>query len=162
SDRGLRRAAGRAGRARRARPRSGASDSLFARTGEARAARRRAGAGRVEKTRRFMKPPVEIKVPMENVNDPTAKVVSWAVAPGGATIFTKKAEALMAEFKLDASLFAGLSSVKESDVRQKLAELGQSPPPRERAVAAEEEGERVPLPRAKLFENRELLEADRA
>ena len=189
-----------------------------------------------------MKPPIEVKVPVENVNDVTARLLHWRkesgatvkegdllaemettkavfevhapaegvlqytwdletevpvgetlcrIYPDGlpdkteiaatdspaaegqipekATIFSRGARALMAESKLDESIFAGVAFVTEADVR---AKLGTQPSPRLPSTPAEpapqklappsEEGDTTPLERAKLYENRELLAASRS
>ncbi len=193
-----------------------------------------------------MKPPIEVKVPVENVNDVTARLLHWRkesgatvkegdllaemettkavfevhapaegvlqyswdqeaevpvgetlcrIYPDGlpdkteiaatdspvaegqipekATVFSRGARALIAESKLDESIFAGIALVTEADVR---AKLGTQPTPRRSSTPAEpvvppappkitppsEEGEITPLERAKLYENRELLAASRS
>jgi pyruvate/2-oxoglutarate dehydrogenase complex dihydrolipoamide acyltransferase (E2) component len=192
-----------------------------------------------------MTQPFEVKVPFENVNDVTAKILSWKVpsggvvkpgdviaelenskasfevtaptagvveystpvgeevpvgetlcrifaegsAPGPAPVasrasveptapnstaaFSKKAKELANELGIDPAVFAGMTFVKEADVRQKAAELGkigkaaaapikQQAPPAEAAAGPDQPGERVQLERAKRLENRELVAADRA
>lgn len=192
-----------------------------------------------------MNEPIQVKVPFENANDPTAKIVDWKVVSGskvkegdivvelettkttfpvlaaidgfvehalpvgeevpvgenlfrihsteisaitravpelktivsatdttapavGVPIISKRAQELMAANGIDSSAFAGMSSVKESDVRQKLEALGkpglqpvaESKPPAPPKFA-ENPGVMIPLTRAKLVENRELLAANR-
>jgi pyruvate/2-oxoglutarate dehydrogenase complex dihydrolipoamide acyltransferase (E2) component len=95
-------------------------------------------------------------------------------APGGPAsasgpVFSKRAQELVAELSLNSAAFAGMVFVKESDVRAKAQELrasrarrgaGQVEP--KPPLAMDDEAERVPLERAKLLENRELVGADRA
>lgn len=106
----------------------------------------------------------------------TAPIAEAATASGAAPLISKKAQDLMTANGLDASHFTGLSSVKESDVRDKLAALGKgtsapaaasttSAPSASPKLAApkppEEPGVLVQLTRAKQMENRELLAASR-
>ncbi len=189
-----------------------------------------------------MRPPVEIKVPVENVNDVTARLLHWraengatvtegdliaemettkavfevhatasgvlqyswaknvevpvgetlcrifpdgvpvtpepvaAVSPVASsspvaqTLFSKKARALLATSGLKESDFAGSAFVVERDIRERLGEpvakrapaVAVAAPVVERTAAPTEEGELVPLERAKIYENRELLSAARA
>jgi pyruvate/2-oxoglutarate dehydrogenase complex dihydrolipoamide acyltransferase (E2) component len=215
-------------------------------TGKGRAARRDERVERDLQPRAVMTTqPLELKVPFENVNDVTAKILSWKVSSGkvvkageviaelenskasfevtaptagvveysrpvgeevpvgetlcrifaegsaptpaptqpkaavtpsassSATVFSKKAKELADELGMDAALFAGMTFVKETDVRQKAAELGKvgktaaapmkpEAPTREAAAAPDQPGERVPLERAKRYENRELVATDQA
>jgi pyruvate/2-oxoglutarate dehydrogenase complex dihydrolipoamide acyltransferase (E2) component len=194
--------------------------------------------------RAVMTEPFEVKVPFENVNDVTAKILSWKVpsgsavktgdviaelenskasfevtapkagvveysqpvgeevpvgetlcrifaegsvrapapvvrpaaeqsTPGNTVGFSKKAKDLAYELGIDPAAFAGMTFVKEADVRQKAAELGklakapaapvkQEVPTSPTAAGPDQAGERVPLERAKRLENKELLAADRA
>lgn len=194
-----------------------------------------------------MSEPVRVKVPFENVNDPTAKIVDWkfpseskvkegdiivelettkttfpvtaptsgfieynlpvgeevpvggdlfrihanelaakTAAPksanpqgipaetvstpaSGVPMISKRAQELMAANGLDHSVFKGMSLVKESDVREKLASLAKSfPQPAstggpEAAVSKkiiDELGQLIPLERAKQVENRELSQVN--
>ena len=127
-------------------------------------------------------PPVAPKAESAPASTTTKPVTAAASLPGAhaaRTVFSERAQALLAEFNLEASAFDGLGFVKEFDVRQKLADLGKGPRPvappvvkpdsvpapaarTEPVRLPDEEGERVPLERAKLYENRELLAADRA
>jgi len=89
-------------------------------------------------------------------------------APSEASpVFSEKARALILKHDLDPIIFAGLVMVKEHDVRQKLEALDKSKPnvvpePARSSPtpAAGEEVDRVPLSRAKQYENRELLATD--
>jgi pyruvate/2-oxoglutarate dehydrogenase complex dihydrolipoamide acyltransferase (E2) component len=193
-----------------------------------------------------MSEPLQIKVPFENVNDPTAKIVDWKYPSGtkvkegdsivelettkttfpvtapadgfveynlplgeevpvggdlfrihadeisartqrsvpvpapaapmpavpsaaGAPMISKRAQELMAANGLDASAFAGMSVVKESDVREKLAALAKPATPAALPKASEapivkktvdEPGKLVLLGRAKQVENRELAQVN--
>ncbi|HEV2696316.1 MAG TPA: 2-oxo acid dehydrogenase subunit E2 [Verrucomicrobiae bacterium] len=189
-----------------------------------------------------------VKVPFENVNDPTAKIVDWKVSSGskvkqgdavvelettkttfpvttptdglvvytlsegdevpvggdlfriyadelsaraaatliktpvapveiavpgvGGPMISKRAQELMAANRLDLSVFAGMSMVKESDVREKLGAISKdkkalatppAPPPEIPAPkkSMEELGDLIPLERSKQVENRELSAVDR-
>jgi 2-oxoglutarate dehydrogenase E2 component (dihydrolipoamide succinyltransferase) len=109
---------------------------------------------------------------------PAPTPVAPSTQPASAPTFSKKAHELVTQLGVSAESFAGMAFVRESDVRQKAIELGKpSPLPPIDAKALEvsrapevkktiaspsESGERVPLPRAKLLENRELMAADRA
>lgn len=107
---------------------------------------------------------------------PAISVTETAMPGGAAPLISKRAQDLMNANGLEASHFAGMSSVKESDVREKLAALGQAasapaaapnPPvtsiqPKPAAPRPPDEpGELVPLARAKQVENRELVAASR-
>ena len=193
-----------------------------------------------------MSEPIQVKVPFENVNDPTAKIVDWECPSGskvkegesvvelettkttfpvnapaegfveyslpageevpvggdlfrihedelsakkagvssvqtpaipvaattpaaGVPMISKRAQDLMAANGLDASAFVGMSVVKESDVRERLANLAKSapqtvPPKSQQASSAkkvvDEPGEVVALERAKQVENRELAQVN--
>ena len=117
--------------------------------------------------------------PTTTTTKPAPAATTLPGANAARTVFSERAQALLTEFNLEASAFDGLGFVKEFDVRQKLADLGKGPRPvaspvvKPDSVSApaakaepvrlpDEEGERVPLERAKLYENRELLAADRA
>lgn len=117
--------------------------------------------------------------PAPVVAKPPVPAASHPVPSAARTVFSESAQALLAQSGLDASAFEGMGFVKEIDVRQKLPDLGKgarpvpanSSKPASPALAIpaaepvrlpDEEGERVPLERAKLYENRELLAADRA
>jgi 2-oxoglutarate dehydrogenase E2 component (dihydrolipoamide succinyltransferase) len=109
------------------------------------------------------------------------------VAPAASSaevMFSRRARELLGDLGLDADLFKGMPQVRESDVMQKARELGRlplgvtqgavPPPPGSASSAAiasqppspaagtSEEGELVPLDRAKHLENRELAGLDRA
>ncbi len=188
-----------------------------------------------------MKPFVEVKVPVENVNDVTARLLAWRFASGAnvtegdtlaemettkavfevpspatgivqyawststevpvgdvlcriyteglpdvtetaptpaasagsaATqiVFSKKARELLAQSGLTESDFAGATFVTEADIREKMngraatpAAASVAPPPVvDKAAPPAEEGDLIPLERAKLYENRELLSAARS
>lgn len=103
---------------------------------------------------------------------------SSGAAPGADTgtaspVFSQKALRLLEELGMDASLFSGMATVRESDVRQKASaanmgrkdsgagtpvEAKQSDADKRRAAG--EEGEEVRLERSKLLENRELSTAN--
>src|SRR5437773_1646358 len=95
---------------------------------------------------RVMNPPLEVKVPHENVNDPTAKLLLWKV-PSGAKVSEGDAIAELENSKATFEITAPASGVVEYS-----RPVGQAVPV----------GETVPLARARLLENRELLAADRA
>ena len=184
-----------------------------------------------------MKPFVEVKVPVENVNDVTARLLAWRFesganvtegdilaemettkavfevpapatgivqfawspstevpvgdvlcriyteglpdvleaapatsAPAAATqiVFSKKARELLAQSGLTESDFAGAAFVTEADIRDKMSGRATPPAAPPRAPTADqqappaEEGDLIPLERAKLYENRELLAAARS
>ncbi len=194
-----------------------------------------------------MRPAVEVKVPVENVNDVTARLLHWraesgatvkegdllaemettkavfevhapaagvlhhawqrdtevpvgevlcriwpdgipaetksaseskdAPAPDTATVFSKKARELLAGSALKESDFAGMAFVTEADVRAKLGGTAASEPKApspaktapnttastpEKIAPPSEPGALIPLPRAKQYENRELLTASHA
>jgi len=94
--------------------------------------------------------------------------VPETAAPVAHALFSKSARALIASSGLKESDFAGRAFVVERDVRERLGQpVAKSAPPAaapavERVAAPSEEGELVPLERAKLYENRELLAASRA
>jgi pyruvate/2-oxoglutarate dehydrogenase complex dihydrolipoamide acyltransferase (E2) component len=79
-------------------------------------------------------------------------------------MISKRAQELITVNGIDPSVFEGMSVVKESDVRAKLAAMPKSVPPTVPATASTtpsqeitaEDGRVIPLERAKLVENREL------
>lgn len=100
----------------------------------------------------------------------SANPVPVAMPATGAPMISKRAQELMAANGLDASVFTGMTVVKESDVREKLVGLSKSPTPTlspnvQAAQAApkplDEEGKVMPLERSKLVENRDLSQVDR-
>ena len=194
-----------------------------------------------------MSDPIQVRVPFENVNDPTAKIVDWKISLGtkvtagdpvvelettkttfpviapvggfveynlplgeevpvggplfrihadelsaraavaaplktlvvpatsvaapamGAPMISKRAQDLMATHRLDPSAFPGMSVVKESDVREKIASLEKSASPpvpaKSPEIAApkimmEDSGHLIQLERAKQVENRELSQVN--
>ena len=184
-----------------------------------------------------MRPAIEIKVPVENVNDVTARLLHWrtesgatvkegdllaemettkavfevhapaagvlqyawprdaevpvgetlcrifpdglptapeiaaptpsAQTTGTATVFSKKARELLAGSALTENDFAGMAMVTEADVRAKLgtapaAVIPAAAPAPQKIAPPSEPGDLIPLERAKLYENRELLAASRA
>jgi pyruvate/2-oxoglutarate dehydrogenase complex dihydrolipoamide acyltransferase (E2) component len=118
---------------------------------------------------------VGVQAPVTSEPDKTSQPAPAPAAAPAEVVFSKAAQALMAQLRLDPALFAGMTFVKEADVRRK-AGMAEKPEPKAAAskpeapapaavlaVPKDEEiAERVPLERAKTVENRELLAADRA
>src|SRR5260221_8106342 len=101
----------------------------------------------------------------------TADTPAAAAAALSQTLFSKKAREMIAGAGLSESDFAGLAFVTEADVREKLggpARVRPSarnaqpvPAALEKTASPTEDGDLVPLERAKLYENRELLASAR-
>lgn len=96
---------------------------------------------------------------------PVPSLATAAAPAAGVPMISKRAQELIAANGLDPSLFAGMSVVKESDVREKLAALAKASSPQSPSKVPEssapretvaEAGQLVALERAKQVENREL------
>ncbi len=112
--------------------------------------------------------------PTPTATPPPAKAAAASPAPAAANppatgpIFSKKAKELLGELGLDPSMFAGMAMVRESDVLKKAGERApaaaapSAPTPKIAPTQPDLAGEMIPLERAKLIENRELLSVERS